>query len=156
MVLAGEAGYYWGTRQQTVSPPETKSVTTPSSPVIHSSIINWLEGVTPEMTYTSDLELTLAGELQSMTESAIVIKDENGVIKKFTFGKDYPPPNYKKYYIKSSQSFPASKEEIKVGDFVSLFINFNTLTGEVEMLNVSKLIREEVPTPTPTATPTPQ
>ena len=164
LFLAAGGGYYWSNRQflkkfptkpvPVGSCPPCSSAEMPSSlasPLFHSSLADWLEGITPEMMPFSNWCVGIGGELQNLTKNSLEIQ-ESDILKELVFNEDLLI-EYQKIFVESDEVIPASKEEIQVGDRIILNVCFNTLTGEAESLSLNKLVfEEEIPT-TPVASP---
>lgn len=146
LVLAGEVGYYWATRQQTGKAPVSPICPTPEttpmaiSPLIHPSVINWLEGTSPTMILRADFNFIISGKLENLNEDSLMISAE-GVSKKFVFGKDLPLPKLEKIDKESSQVTPASKDEFLIGEDILMKItDLDSRTGKPLSIHIAKIV----------------
>jgi len=159
MVLAGETGYYWATRQQAnevpACPPGVSEGTTLlSTPLLHPEVTDWLEGVSPQMIQRSVFRIViLSGKLHSWIEGGVKALNENG-LQEFDFGT--AQVKYQKTYVQTSQIFSTTKDEINPGDDIAIAITFDAKKGEIIEVLVSKIFFEELPPEEPQSTLAPE
>lgn len=156
LVIAVEAGYYWGISSSASRPKVNNSVSetsnninisatpTPSSPFppksqLNSDVSRMLASFPPEVYWSSDWFSSFGAILVEFDDETLVLDIDGVGVKKIDLSSSSPNISFTKYFPDQDRSEITNRNEIKIGEQIGISLGIDTNSGEIKGLTLIKI-----------------